>query len=105
MSDLTIQRSQCSCSVGFLSRCLILSSLGWETIESNINTPVGYEGTGYGYRDVDGSKIHKGKREDYGKSFSIHFSPPFHLRIETGDVVGMLISFPGLNEVGILGNE
>ncbi|KAK8806963.1 hypothetical protein WA158_003722 [Blastocystis sp. Blastoise] len=60
--------------------------VGWETLECNVDTPVGYENISYGFRDVDGSAVNDGKRKVYGHSFGV------------GDVIGMLISIPGSNE-------
>ncbi len=45
-------------------------------------TPVGTDGWGYSYRDVNGAKVHQGVRQYYGSQFG------------AGDVVGMLIHFP-----------
>ena len=43
---------------------------------------MGFDAHGYGYRDLEGSKVHQGRREPYGASFA------------EGDVVGMLIHMP-----------
>lgn len=56
--------------------------VGWTTKKSELNAPVGYDQYGLGYRDVDGSKVHKALREDYGATFG------------ENDVIGMLIHLP-----------
>eukprot|EP00252_Welwitschia_mirabilis_P004595 TRINITY_DN1490_c0_g1_i3.p1 TRINITY_DN1490_c0_g1~~TRINITY_DN1490_c0_g1_i3.p1 ORF type:complete len:458 (+),score=105.75 TRINITY_DN1490_c0_g1_i3:132-1505(+) len=57
--------------------------LGWCTEKSDIQAPVGYDRNSYGYRDVDGSKVHKAVREPYGDG-------PY----AEGDVIGIYISLP-----------
>lgn len=56
--------------------------IGWTTRKSELNAPVGYDQYGLGYRDVDGSKVHKALREDYGASFG------------ENDVIGLFIHLP-----------
>ncbi len=56
--------------------------LGWSTRESEVQAPVGSDGLGYAYRSVEGSKVHEGVREEYGKEFG------------EGDVVGCLLHMP-----------
>lgn len=43
---------------------------------------MGFDAHGYGYRDLEGCKVHQGRREPYGASFA------------KGDVVGMIIHLP-----------
>lgn len=56
--------------------------LGWTTKKSELNAPVGYDQYGLGYRDVDGSRVHKALREEYGTPFG------------EGDVIGLFIHLP-----------
>ncbi|KAL4294673.1 hypothetical protein AHAS_Ahas18G0251600 [Arachis hypogaea] len=37
--------------------------LGWSTEKGDLQAPVGYDGNSFGYRDIDGSKVHKALRE------------------------------------------
>ncbi|XP_078435530.1 histone H3K4 methyltransferase TRAUCO [Wolffia australiana] len=57
--------------------------LGWTTEKGDLQAPVGYDGNSYGYRDVDGSKIHRALREKYGEEGYVE-----------GDVIGLYISLP-----------
>lgn len=57
--------------------------LGWATESGDLQAPVGYDGSSYGYRDVDGCKIHRALREEYGKE-----------GYGEGDVIGFRISLP-----------
>ncbi|PQP98988.1 protein TRAUCO [Prunus yedoensis var. nudiflora] len=41
--------------------------LGWSTEKGDLQAPVGYDGNSFGYRDIDGSKVHKALREKYGE--------------------------------------
>jgi Set1/Ash2 histone methyltransferase complex subunit ASH2 len=56
--------------------------LGWSTRESEIQAPVGSDGLGYAYRSVQGSRVHEGVREEYGKQYG------------EGDIVGCLLHMP-----------
>jgi Set1/Ash2 histone methyltransferase complex subunit ASH2 len=56
--------------------------LGWSTRESEIQAPVGSDGLGYAYRSVQGSKVHEGVREEYGKAFG------------EGHIIGCLLHMP-----------
>ena len=56
--------------------------LGWCTRASELQAPVGSDGLGYAYRSLEGSKVHQGVREDYGKGFG------------EGDVIGCLLHIP-----------
>eukprot|EP00879_Flechtneria_rotunda_P001658 GHRR01001818.1.p1 GENE.GHRR01001818.1~~GHRR01001818.1.p1 ORF type:complete len:329 (+),score=121.76 GHRR01001818.1:277-1263(+) len=56
--------------------------LGWSTKKAEINAPVGYDQFGLGYRDLDGSKVHKALREEHGQPY------------KEGDVIGMFIHLP-----------
>jgi len=66
------------CSLGVSGHVRV----GFCTRKAELQAPVGFDGYGYAFRDVDGSKIHQGRRETYGLSF------------KEGDVVGMLIHLP-----------
>ncbi|KAI3984161.1 hypothetical protein MKX01_011115 [Papaver californicum] len=57
--------------------------LGWSTDKGDLQAPVGYDGYSFGYRDVDGSKIHKALREKYGEEGYLE-----------GDVIGCYINLP-----------
>ncbi|KAH7619684.1 hypothetical protein Ndes2526B_g06665 [Nannochloris sp. 'desiccata'] len=56
--------------------------LGWSTRESEVQAPVGSDGLGYAYRSIQGSRVHEGIREEYGKQFG------------EGDIVGCLLHMP-----------
>lgn len=56
--------------------------LGWSTSGGDLQAPVGYDTHSYGYRDVDGSKVHNTWREEYGAGYG------------EGDVVGCYINLP-----------
>lgn len=56
--------------------------LGWSTNQSEINAPVGYDQFGFGYRDLEGSKVHKALRSEYGEPFG------------EGDVLGLFLHMP-----------
>mmetsp|Transcript_8672 Transcript_8672/g.15221 ORF Transcript_8672/g.15221 Transcript_8672/m.15221 type:complete len:311 (-) Transcript_8672:63-995(-) len=53
--------------------------VGWATALARVDGPVGLDNLSYGYRDIDGSKVHQGVRTSYGAPF------------QKGDVVGLLI--------------
>ncbi|XP_073152548.1 protein TRAUCO-like [Henckelia pumila] len=57
--------------------------LGWSTGKGDLQAPVGFYGNSYGYRDVDGSKVHKALREKYGEE-----------GYKEGDVIGFYINLP-----------
>ncbi|XP_051142585.1 protein TRAUCO-like [Andrographis paniculata] len=57
--------------------------LGWSTDKGDLQAPVGYDGNSFGYRDIDGSKVHKALRENYGEE-----------GFNEGDVLGFYISLP-----------
>lgn len=65
--------------------CEILPSeghvrLGWAAITGELEAPVGYDSWSYGFRDVNGARIHRSERYDgYGTAFG------------PGDVVGCAI--------------
>jgi len=56
--------------------------LGWATAKAELQSPVGVDAFGYAYRDLEGSKVHKALREDYGAPYG------------DGDVIGMLLHMP-----------
>lgn len=58
--------------------------LGWSTEKGDLQAPVGYDSNSYGYRDGDGSKVHKALREKYGDE-----------GYKEGDVIGFYINLPG----------
>jgi len=57
--------------------------LGWSTEKGDLQGPVGYDGNSFGYRDSDGSKIHKANKEKYGEE-----------GYKEGDVIGFYINLP-----------
>ncbi|KAJ1379958.1 SPRY domain [Sesbania bispinosa] len=57
--------------------------LGWSNEKGDLQAPVGYDGNSFGYRDIDGSKIHKALREKYGEE-----------GYKEGDVIGFYINLP-----------
>ncbi|KAJ6691996.1 SET1/ASH2 HISTONE METHYLTRANSFERASE COMPLEX SUBUNIT ASH2 [Salix purpurea] len=57
--------------------------LGWSTEKGDLQAPVGYDGNSFGYRDIDGSKVHKALREKYGGE-----------GYTEGDVIGFYINLP-----------
>lgn len=57
--------------------------LGWSTEKGDLQAPVGYDGNSFGYRDIDGSKVHKASREKYGEE-----------GYKEGDVIGFYINLP-----------
>ncbi|XP_073015939.1 protein TRAUCO-like isoform X2 [Primulina eburnea] len=57
--------------------------LGWSTDKGDLQAPVGFDGNSYGYRDIDGSKVHKAIREKYGEE-----------GYKEGDVIGFYINLP-----------
>ncbi|KAE8674948.1 Protein TRAUCO [Hibiscus syriacus] len=59
------------------------SRLGWSTDKGDLQAPVGYDGNSFGYRDIDGSKVHKALREKYGEE-----------GYKEGDVIGFYINLP-----------
>ncbi|GAB2287050.1 hypothetical protein Dimus_021436 [Dionaea muscipula] len=61
--------------------------LGWSTEKGDLQAPVGYDANSFGYRDIDGSKIHKAWREKYGDE-----------GYKEGDVIGFYISLPEGNK-------
>ncbi|KAB2065867.1 hypothetical protein ES319_A09G120200v1 [Gossypium barbadense] len=57
--------------------------LGWSTDKGDLQAPVGYDGNSFGYRDIDGSKVHKALREKYEEE-----------GYKEGDVIGFYINLP-----------
>uniref|UniRef100_A0A5B7AVG5 Putative Set1/Ash2 histone methyltransferase complex subunit ASH2 n=1 Tax=Davidia involucrata TaxID=16924 RepID=A0A5B7AVG5_DAVIN len=57
--------------------------LGWSTEKGDLQAPVGYDANSFGYRDIDGSKIHKALREKFGEEGYME-----------GDVIGFYINLP-----------
>ncbi|KAJ4823555.1 hypothetical protein Tsubulata_012182 [Turnera subulata] len=57
--------------------------LGWSTEKGDLQAPVGYDANSFGYRDIDGSKVHKALRDKYGEE-----------GYREGDVIGFYINLP-----------
>ncbi|KAL6503007.1 hypothetical protein OROHE_024175 [Orobanche hederae] len=57
--------------------------LGWSTDKGDLQAPVGYDGNSFGYRDIDGSKVHRALREKYGEE-----------GYKEDDVIGFYINLP-----------
>lgn len=56
--------------------------LGWSTRKGDLQAPVGYDQHSFGYRDLEGVKVHQALRETYGEPFT------------EGDVIGCLLHMP-----------
>ncbi|KAK9855450.1 hypothetical protein WJX84_005865 [Apatococcus fuscideae] len=56
--------------------------LGWSTRQGELQAPVGFDAHSFAYRDLQGSKVHQGLREEYGEQF------------HEGDVIGCLLYMP-----------
>ncbi|GBF97369.1 histone methyltransferase complex subunit [Raphidocelis subcapitata] len=56
--------------------------LGWATAKAELQAPVGADGHGFAYRDLEGSKVTKALREPYGEPYG------------EGDVIGLLLHMP-----------
>jgi Set1/Ash2 histone methyltransferase complex subunit ASH2 len=57
--------------------------LGWSTDKGDLQAPVGYDSYSYGFRDIDGSMLHKALREKYAEE-----------GYKEGDVIGFYINLP-----------
>ncbi|XP_018437010.2 protein TRAUCO [Raphanus sativus] len=57
--------------------------LGWSTEKGDLQAPVGYDGNSFGFRDVDGCKVHKAVRGEYAEE-----------GYKEGDVIGFYINLP-----------
>lgn len=57
--------------------------LGWTTEKGDLQAPVGYDANSFGYRDTDGSKVHKALREKFADE-----------GYKEGDVIGFYINLP-----------
>ncbi|XP_006664329.2 protein TRAUCO [Oryza brachyantha] len=57
--------------------------LGWATNNADLHAPVGYDVFGFGYRDLDGTKVHKAWRAKYADQ-----------GYGEGDVLGFYIHLP-----------
>ncbi|CAL5433967.1 unnamed protein product [Camellia sinensis] len=55
--------------------------LGWSMKKGDLQAPVRYDANSYGYRDIDGCKIHKALREKYGEEGYVE-----------GDVIGFYVN-------------
>lgn len=56
--------------------------LGWATARAEVQAPVGFDKHGFGYRDLEGSKVHDTWREAYGEAYT------------EGDVIGCWLHMP-----------
>ncbi|XP_068660439.1 protein TRAUCO [Aristolochia californica] len=56
--------------------------LGWSMEKGDLQAPVGYDANSFGYRDLEGSKVHKALREKYGEPYG------------EGDVIGFYVNLP-----------
>lgn len=68
--------------------------LGFVRREASLEAPVGYDGYGYGLRDVHGHKVTLSRPSDFMKYCKDIDFPGF----KTGDTIGMLIELPSLKE-------
>lgn len=70
------------------SRCH--TRVGWSTRQGELQAPVGNDIYGYGYRDISGSKVHGGLRDDrYGEEYG------------PGDIIGCFLNL----DVDDIGNN
>lgn len=67
---------------------------GFGRREASLEAPVGYDGYGYGLRDVHGHKVTLSRPTDFMKHCQDIDSPGF----KSGDTIGMLIELPSLKE-------
>ena len=70
--------------------------VGWSRQHGELLAPVGFDGHSYGYRDIDGSKIHKSQRVDH---FGESYGP--------NDIIGCYLHLnddPTLNKIGFFKN-
>ncbi|KAG2674814.1 hypothetical protein I3760_13G155100 [Carya illinoinensis] len=66
------------------NRLSVGSTKGYRMVRATRGVaPVGYDGNNFGYRDIDGSKVHKALRNKYGEE-----------GYKEGDVIGFYISLP-----------
>ncbi|KAL3157668.1 hypothetical protein ABBQ32_012107 [Trebouxia sp. C0010 RCD-2024] len=56
--------------------------LGWSTKKGDLQAPVGYDQHSFGYRDLEGVKVHQALREEYGEPY------------KEGDVIGCFLHMP-----------
>lgn len=56
--------------------------LGWSSAKGELQGPVGYDEHSFAYRDLEGSKVHKALRQQYGEPF------------REGDVIGCFLHLP-----------
>ncbi|KAK9804956.1 hypothetical protein WJX73_003518 [Symbiochloris irregularis] len=56
--------------------------LGWSAGQGELQAPVGYDAHSFAYRDLEGVKVHRALRQEYGKPF------------REGDVVGCFLHLP-----------
>lgn len=66
---------------------------GWCTSKADIQAPVGSDQYGFAYRDLEGTKVHKGMREAYGEGYN------------EGDVLGFYIYLPPFDKPEIQGSK
>ena len=69
--------------------------MGWSMRTGELQAPVGYDRWSYGYRDVNGSRVHNSKRED--RWGGVGFGP--------GDVIGFAICLVGPESKNVNGGE
>jgi len=94
-SNLGVKRGRWFCEMHILQTAQDLENsatighvrLGWTRsnaqVRSDVEAPVGAYASGFGYRDIDGSKVHDGWRTSYGQAFGV------------GDVVGLCVCLDG----------
>lgn len=68
--------------------------IGFARKEASLEAPVGFDGYGYGLRDLNGQKITLSRPMDFMKNCKDIDAAGF----KSGDVVGMLIELPSLKE-------
>ncbi|EFJ33380.1 hypothetical protein SELMODRAFT_439384 [Selaginella moellendorffii] len=74
--------------------------LGWCTQKGDVQAPVGYDSHGYGYRDLEGSKVHAALREPYGEAYIEGDTIGFYINLPNGAALAPkppeIVSFKGL---------
>ncbi len=67
--------------------------LGWSTKKGELQAPVGYDEHSLAYRDLEGSKVHKALREDYGAPFAeVCCVTPYHKHLCSCQHIVMMLS-------------
>lgn len=68
--------------------------VGIARIEASLEAPVGFDGYGYGIRDINCEKIHLSRRSDITSDNSCE--PNSKIDLKKGDIVGILLDLPSI---------